>query len=164
MSEERKQYGSKTHFFWNGELHKKLRVNRPANLLYAWNFVTRQRVTIIYSEWKKRKGVALSNNEVCELIGRHKTNVFIYIRRGDIPEPFSVGERRNDILNKARYYWSEEDLMGLQEYLSSRVGKVAMPHNIPTKAELRAKLNNDEILYVRSKDGKYIPTWAGADH
>lgn len=81
--------------------------------------------------------------------------------------PQATGERINSVMNRtnARLYWSEQDLMNLQEYLAGFATKPGgyFDTSVPTQAELRAKINNDVVFYVMSKDGEFVPTWKEAD-
>lgn len=162
---ERKEYGSKYYFYWNGLLHRRLSVNRSADLLYAWDYKNKRRIAIVYSDWKRNKGIALTTNEVAEIMGRHRLWILNYVREGRIPTPQSTGPRSNNINNRNKLIWSEQDIMNLQELYASfsanRLGKAKTP--IPTKAEIRQKLNNSVVFYVKTKDGEYVPTWKETD-
>lgn len=165
--DDNKEYGSKTHFYWDGRLHRRLSVNKREGLLYAWDYANKKRVAILYSDWKRNKGLALSTNEVADLFNRNRRWILGYIKDGKIPCPQTTGERRNDLRNTGRLYWSEQDIMNLLELYESfnywRSSPYYWDRKLPTKAEIRAKLHNTTVLYVKTPDGEFIPTWKEQD-
>lgn len=85
------------------------------------------------------------------------------ITNGDIERPqitYSLDENRNEYA----FYWREEDIMALHDYLKTvhfgaprKDGRVT-PKELPTNSELRAMIRQGTVLYV--KDGeKFVPTW-----
>jgi hypothetical protein len=161
----KKRVGSLKYFYWEGELYERLHVNRPLNMVLARKVATGEDATILYSDWKRRRGKAFNTKEVSRIINRHPARLYRYINLGRIKAP----ERTNDNMNlggSGRYYWSEEDILALHDYLAhygnGRVRKdgLMMPaRNLPTRSEVKARMGRGAILYVQTDDGEFIPTW-----
>lgn len=157
-----KEYGDKRIFYYNNKLYRKLRQDKGHNLVWAWDYEQKKRVIFSYEDYEKYRRKAFSTPEACELLCRHKTKLFKYIKDGDVQPPKYIGdsERRNDILNRTRYYWSEDDLMKVVDFLIERMKTTGKNVYIPSKAEIKAKINDDpSIVFKKTKEGKYVPTW-----
>lgn len=162
--DEYKQYEKKPYFYWDGRLHRKLSVNRSEGLLYAWDYGSKRRVALVYSDWKRNKGLALYTNEVAEMFGRNRRWILEYVKDGKIPSPQSAGRRTDRITNTAPLLWSEKDIMNLHDlYSSFTKGWGTRYPKVPSKAEIRAKLHNTTVLYVRLPSGEFVPTWKEQD-
>ena len=55
-------------FYYDDKLHKVIRINYPANLVEAWCFSERRRVSLLYTDWKRNAGKAITTGEMCELL------------------------------------------------------------------------------------------------
>lgn len=152
-----------TYFFLNGDLHRKLHINRGRDLLTAWNYPEGKRVTTSYTATIRRKQTAFTSTEVCKMVNRGRLTIELAMRHGMIERPqFTYGLDENR--NFYQYMWREEDIMALHEYLASvhfgrprKDGQVT-PAPMPTPRELRAMINDEELLYVKQGD-TYVPTW-----
>ncbi len=152
------------YFYLNSDLHRVLRVTRPADLVEAWNFREGKRVTYVWSDVRKRMERAFTLQEVCKLIGRHRVQIENYILDGKIRAPqriYSLDENRTP----GKYYFSESDVLGVHDFLLTvhigrprRDGKVT-PGKMPTKAELRALMKHDVMTYIKTDDNEFRPVW-----
>lgn len=174
MAEKARSKGGKstrrsrlTYFYLNGQLHKKLFINRGKDLLTAWNYPEGKKVLYTYSDVLKRHQHAWTTREVCQLIGRSRQTIDGAMREGMIERPqntYGLDENRNF----RQYMWSEEDIMALHAYLSTvhrgrpRKDGQVRPQHLPTPRELRAMLHDEEVLYVKHGD-TFIPTWRAKD-
>lgn len=152
------------YFFYRGDLHKKVRINRPKDIITAWNYPKGKLEVYQYSDVRKNGSKAFSTREVCQLVNRGRTSVEMAIVNGMVPQPqmtYSIDENRNPYA----YYWSEDDIMGLHDYFSSvhfgrpRKDGGTTPKEMPTAAELRAMMRQGTVLYVQNDEGEFIPTW-----
>ena len=89
------------YFFVNGELHKKLHINRGKDLLTAWNYAKGQRVRMNYTDTLRLHETAFSMVQVAEMLNRKRLTLERAIINGDIPMPqFSyslTGEKKKRI-------------------------------------------------------------------
>lgn len=151
------------YFFLNGELHRKLFVDRGRDTIQAWNYPQGKTMTYVYTDVLRRKERAFTTTEVCKLVNRSKVTVENALINDAIEKPqFTYG--LNEQRKLFQYMWRKEDVMALHEYLASlhrgrprKDGKTAN-NNLPTPRELRAMMNEEEPLYVRQGD-EFIPTW-----
>jgi hypothetical protein len=101
--------------------------------------------------------------QVAQLLNRKSITLETAILAGNIEEPqfsYTIDERRR----KIQFFWSEEDVIAAHEYFSSvhygrpRKDGMVNPFPIPTLRELRAMMDDEEILYVHNGEG-FVPTW-----
>jgi hypothetical protein len=84
--------------------------------------------------------------------------------RGDIEPPQHVYSLSNPD-RVMKYLWSEEDIMRVHDYFSNvhygrpRKDGMITSYKMPTKREVRAMIHQETILYVKNKDGEFVPTW-----
>lgn len=157
---------NRAFFFWNGKIHKVLRVNRPQNLVDAWNYIDHEVVTILYTDYRLSAGKALKHSEVAKLIRLRPNTLDGYIRNKKIPEvqrSYSLDGDRDDPHGWTRW-WSEADVLGLHDYLMTvhrgaprKDGKVTPMQHLPTRAEVVAAFNKSERVFIRTEDGAEIP-------
>jgi hypothetical protein len=168
QSEPVKKYKRLLYFYLNGDLHRNLEIRRWLDEIEAWNYPQRKRVVLPYSQVRRYKEPAFTTNEVGKLLNRSRVQISKAISRGDIPKPqqtyaLKVGGRDYG------YKWSEKDIMAAHSYFLNvhlgrprKDGKVK-PHPIPSARELRAKIRQEEIFYIRDKDGNFMPVWDAPD-
>lgn len=151
------------YFFLNGDLHKKLHINRGKDLITAWNYPGGKKVSYSYTDALRRHDKAFTTTEVCRMVNRSKLTLENAMKSGMIEYPqFTYGLDENR--RKFQYMWAEEDIMDLLEYLSTvhrgrpRKDGIATPQKLPTPRELRAMIHGEAILYVKHGDA-FIPTW-----
>lgn len=161
---KRKKLEPLNFFFYKGELHKRLRINRSADIVIAWSYPQGHAVKHIYSDVRKNGQKAFTTGQVCKMINRKHRTLKNIIDDGMIPAPamsYGIDENRNPY----GYYWREEDVMNLHEYLLTvhhgrpRKDGYVFPMMMPSRAELRAIIRQGTVLYVRTDDGEFIPTW-----
>jgi len=156
------------YFYLDGELHKVLKIIRAENLAICWNYPQHKRVGYVWSDARKRLGKAFTMMQVSEMIGRHRVNIERDILAGNIRKP----QRAYAISGSRRpppYIFSEENVMELHDYLLSvhigrpRADGKITPRNMPSKAELRAMMRHDVVMYVKSDNGTFTPVWKEQD-
>jgi len=150
-------------FFLNDMLHRKIKVNRPAGIVYAYNYDTDEMCTYTYSDFKKYAGRAYRIYEVCKIFNRHHTMIrdLIYHKKCNI-NPKRVF-RKNGV---GVYYLSEKDLYTMREYYATlhrgrpRLDGLVTPgSDVPTLEEFEYRIGKRQMTYVKTKDGRYVPTW-----
>jgi hypothetical protein len=152
------------YLYLNGDLHRVLHINRPADIITMWSYSQHKRVGYTYSDVKARMEKAFTTTEVCKMLNRTKVTVENAILNGDIEAPqYTYG--LTETKKKYQYLWHEKDIMALHEVLSNRhVGKprkdgLINPRSLPTAREVKAMIRHDAILYVKTDDGRFVPTW-----
>lgn len=141
------------YFFVDGVPHKKLQINRGADIIVAWNYIERKRVAYVWSVTKRTMGRAFIGPEVQKMLGRHRNSLFNYMRNGDIKPPFKTYSLDGSN-NPGMYLWSEKDILDLHAMLvEKRWGQ------LPSRAELLAMMRNDVVLYTKTRDGNFTPVW-----
>lgn len=156
------------YFFLNGNLHKRLHINRGADQIMTWCYPLHKRVTYTYSDVKKRKETAFTTTEVSKMLNRGRGTLECAIMNGDVEEPqYTYG--LTDVKKKYQYMWSEKDILATHAYLSTvhrgrpRNDGLITPQRLPTVRELRAIMRQREILYVKGVDGEFRPVWEAED-
>lgn len=166
MTRKRKKNKQKPmrYFFYNGDLCKKQHISRANDIITAWNYPKGRLEKYVYSDVRRNGEQAFSTSQVLELLNRKdKEFVTIAIREGMIEEPtktYGIDENRNSYA----YYWSEKEILDFHEYLKTvHIGRPRKDGgintgNLPTTAELRAKLRSGTVFYVKVGD-EFVPTW-----
>lgn len=154
-------------FYWNGQLHKVLRISYPQNLVDAWCFSDRKSVALLYNDWKRNAQLALRTKQVCTLLNCSRDAVERALESDEIRPP----ERAYALDGQFNYrdrYWSEKDVLELHDALMQRHigrprkdGKITPNQKLPTKAEISAMFRNQETLYAKTMDGTFVPMFDG---
>lgn len=151
------------HFYLKGKLHKNLHVNKGTDIVTCWIYDPGRVVKYSYTDVLKQHKPAYTMKQVGQFLNRKRLSLENAILNGHIEAPqhsYTIDEQRK----KIQYQWSEEDIFAAHEYFSSvhygrpRKDGLATPFPIPTLRELRAMLDNEEILYVQDGD-TFVPTW-----
>ena len=163
------------YFFWDGRLHKVLRINRPANLVDAWCFIERRSINLLFTDYRNRAKIAVQTGTAAQIMRVDIRTMKMYIINELIHHPevsyaldgkFGVAEGTAWNESKVKWWWGEHNLMELHDYLMTT--RRGFPRNdggptplqkTPTKAEIRAAFNNSTILYVKANSGEYVPVF-----
>lgn len=163
-SKRRKSTKTLRYFFLNNDLHKTLIVNRPEDLLIAWNYPKGERVAYVLTDSRSRMQRAYSFKDVAKIFDRYPDSIKRYVREGAIRTP----QRTYTIDNPeklGRYFFSEDDIRDIHDYMITvslgrpRRDGIKNPTRAPSKKELEAIIRNDTILYVKGDDGNFLPVW-----
>lgn len=154
-------------FYLDSCLHKLIRAHRGADIVVAWRFKDERRVSYPLSQIRKHATQAYSMRQVAKLINRHPERVRHYMNDGHIRKPEKGGIQKTP---QSRYYFSEDDVYELHTYLMSthwgrprKDGLTFPAPNLPSRAELRAKMRQEMITYIKTEDGEFIPTFREQD-
>lgn len=166
---KKKGFGSLTYFYYEGELYRKIRIDRPANIVWATRVRDGVEVTLSHTDWKRKRGKAFDTQEVSKIINRAPGRLYFYINMGRIKAPQRTSPVKK-FDGSARYLWSEEDILNLHDYLvsvgSTRVtksGYTVPARNLPNRAEVKAQIGRGTVLYVKTDSGEFVPTWKEPD-
>lgn len=160
---EKKKSKPLNFFFFKGDLHRRVHINRGADVITAWNYPKAKLEKYVYSHVRREGQKAFSTTEVGELVNRKKRTIKYAMARGDIPMPqqtYTLDEERRPLT----YYWREEDIMELHSFLSTvhkgrprKDGRVT-PSNLPSASEVRAMIRQGTVFYTKVGD-EFVPTW-----
>lgn len=149
-------------------LHKSLHINRGADTITTWCYPLTKRVAYTYSDVKKRREYAYSTKEVGKMLNREREVLERAIIEGNINRPqhtYGLDEHKR----KFQYLWHESNIMEAHAYLSTvhygrpRKDGMATPKRLPTARELRAMIRQEELLYVKTSSGDFVPVWKAQD-
>lgn len=157
-------------FFLNGKLHRRLRIVRPEDKIETWCYPDQRRVVYTYSDVKKNYKPAFTTREVGEMVNRAPRVVERMAREQVFDPAPPMMYTLSSAMNPYGYRWSEEHIMGLHSYLLTvhrgrprKDGRTTPSSNLPTARELRAMVRQEQVLYVRTEDGEFVPTWRAPD-
>lgn len=160
----RNKAGRLNYFFLEGKLHKSLKISRPLDRIETWCYPSHKRIIYTYSDVLRRHKPAFTTTEVSKMIGRHKDRIEVAIDTGGIEQPqYTYG--LTEKMCKHQYMWQDTDIMDLHDYFLQvhrgrpRADGKVTPGDMPSKAELRAMINGDEVLYRVNEDGQFVPVW-----
>lgn len=144
------------YFFLNGKVHKVLKAHRSKDELIAWCYEDKKRV--LYSYYLVERGMesAYTITQAAKLLNRHRVTIQNYILDGHVKSPqkiYPIGDPDNQ--NWSKYMLSESDILDMHEYILD----AGYSSDMPSRAELKAILKNNLILYTKTDDGKFVPVW-----
>lgn len=142
------------YFFLNNKLHKVIRSSRARDEMVAWCYPDKKRVLYSYADAQKNMENAYTIKQVGALVGRHKVTIEEYILQGKIQEPQRVYPISKPDSTWYKFMFSESDILKLHEYIL----EAGYTKDLPSKAELRALLKNNMILYTKTDSG-FVPVW-----
>ena len=157
------------YFYLNGQLHKKLQINRAKDTIVTWCYPLGKRVAYTYSDVRRKKEPAFTTKEVAAMMNRKPLTIDRAIERGDIEPPQFVYPFHNPEWIVG-YRWSPEDVMKVHEYFSNvhfgrpRKDGMITSYRMPTAREVRAMIRQEAILYTQDENGEFIPTWKANDY
>ena len=142
------------YFFLNNKLHKVIRMSRARDELVAWCYADKKRMLYSYVDVQKNMENAYTITQVGAILGRHRVTIEEYILQGKITTPEKVYPISKPESTWSKFMFSESDILKLHEYIL----EAGYTKNIPSKAELRALLKNNMILYTKTDSG-FVPVW-----
>jgi hypothetical protein len=142
------------YFFLNNKLHKVIRSSRARDEVIAWCYPDKKRVLYSYADMHKNMENAYTIKQAGLILGRHKVTIEEYILQGKISIPQKVYPISKPESAWSKFMFSESDILKLHEYIL----EAGYTKNIPSRAELRALLKNNMILYTKTDSG-FVPVW-----
>lgn len=151
--------------FINDELHRTLHIDRTNNIVRTYNFVQDKQVAYLYTDYKKWRTPAYSISIVGKILKRHPDSVRTAINTGGVKKPYMRDQFVHGV-----YYFCETDIYNLRDYFANlhigrprKDGNITPRFDVPTKRELDAILGKTEMLYVKNKNGEFVPVWRAED-
>ena len=152
------------YFFYREDLYKKIHISRGLDVLTAWNYTKEQMEKLVYSDVRKYGEQAFTTRQVLTLLNRKDKGIVVEsIRDGMIKAP-QMTHGLDENRNRYGYYWSEKEIMDFHSYLTTvNIGRPRKDGrintgNLPSAAELRAKIRQGTVFYVKVGDN-FVPTW-----
>jgi hypothetical protein len=151
-------------FFLNSELIRVIHINRSSNIVKLLNLNNGKYQSMLYSDFKKHRKRAYSVISSAKILNRSRIGLQKYYLGGLIPKPIGAklnGERDFRVMS----YYSEDTLFEIREIMTTihhgrprKDGNIT-PSNVPTEQELRSRMGDAIMLYTKTSDGRFIPTW-----
>jgi hypothetical protein len=129
-------------------------MSRARDELVAWCYADKKRMLYSYVDVQKNMENAYTITQVGAILGRHRVTIEEYILQGKITTPEKVYPISKPESTWSKFMFSESDILKLHEYIL----EAGYTKNIPSKAELRALLKNNMILYTKTDSG-FVPVW-----
>ena len=155
---------AKRIFFINNDLVKLIHSNKASNIVEFHNVTKGKTQTMLYSDFKKHRKRAYSVANAARLLNRSRLQFGKYIASGLIPAP--IGDSIDGVRGlQIKSYYSEDHIFEIREIMTGihhgrpRLDGKISPRNVPTEQDLRSKMGDAIMLYTRTSDGRYIPTW-----
>jgi hypothetical protein len=151
-------------FFINDDLIRVIHINRPSNIVKLLNLTQGKDQSMLYSDFKKHRKRAYSVVNSAKILNRSRIALQKYYLNGLIPKPIGAklnGEREFRVMS----YYSEDTLFEIREIMTTihhgrpRTDGNITPSNVPTEQELRSRMGDAIMLYTKTSDGRFIPTW-----
>jgi hypothetical protein len=152
------------YFFLGDELHQHIHIDRGADLITCWKFSEHKRKVYPWSETRRKMRPSYRTGAVVEMLNRSRVSIENAILRGDIRkpiQPYSLDSERRP----GRFCWSDKDVMEARDFFATQ--HVGFPRKdglitarpIPTRAELRAMMEQGTVTYLKTSTGEFVPTF-----
>jgi len=152
------------YFYLNNRLHKVLRRSRAEDLIVAWDYQEGKRVAYSLTDVNKNKQHAYPMSQVVKIIGKHEDTIKLQMYKGNLKYP-QQAYSLNGNKTPGKYFWSEDDIRNMHDFFKTvhrgrprKDGRVT-PGDMPSRAEIEATMRQENILYVKSEDGTFVPVW-----
>lgn len=154
-------------FFINDKLYRREKINRTDDTILCWSPEEREFVylsyTFVLNNWKRAYTIA----EAAEMLGRSKNTLWNYIYDGKIVGAHKVYNARPPGTKTAGWFMSPDHVEVAWRYFFDqnigrprKDGKHNPGKNLPTLAELRARMEGANVLYYKDEEtGEFRPTW-----
>lgn len=151
----------RSYWYLDGDLHCVVD-SLPSGQLQVFNYRTEEYKTLFAHVWEHKKEEAYGVTKLGELLNRSPWTIRRWASQGVIPRgdlAYSLAPSRRPIAR----FWDKDGVMECWHAASKQyagrprkdgTGKLT----VPSKQELRAKLNQDNVVYIK-KDGALIPVW-----
>ena len=155
---------TKTLWFLNGELVKKVHISRAAGMITLFNINTRQRMLVPLAEFKKKRRRSYLVSETAKLLNLHRKSLPRLVHRGILTAPTGAVEGGGARFGKKAYY-SEDNIRDMRDILAGihmgrpRNDGLITNNKTPTAAELAVSLGDSALLYQRDADGNFVPVF-----
>lgn len=163
-TKSRKKKSSKfKYFFINEQLHKAVFISRPHDLVFCWNYPEHKKMSYSWQYILHNHKRAWKTTEVAKMVNRDRRSISNYFMQKDIQKP-QVAYGLTEIQREHQYFWREEDVMALHDYLLTvAIGRPRKDGGftikpMPTRMELLAMMRQDTIVYVKTEEG-FVPAW-----
>lgn len=154
-------------FFIDEKLYRVIRTNAPANLIEAWDYEAIERVNLLYSDYRTKAKRAVTTKVAADIMNVSKRTLIRAYVGGHIREPvqsYPIGNQSPNTYETR--WWGVHNLLEAHEYFMTvhrgrpRHDGVIVPNqNLPTRAEIIAKMQNETVFYVKGEGDRFIPVY-----
>ena len=148
----------------DNQLYKVYGKDRANNMVTLVNQHSHQRVTMLWTDFVKRRENIYSVKRVAELLNRHHSWLRREIWYGVFKTPMYVSPDGLRMKGKQGFY-TENDVYEMRDIMAERrrknsKGNYSSPRSIiPTRQELTRRMGRGMLMYTRLSDGRFIPVW-----
>lgn len=159
----KKSRKSLRYFYLDGHLHRLLRVVKPRDLLYAWDYIDKKRKLYVWSDAQRRLQHAYTITQVAKMMNRHRQRVVEYMEDGSLRRPQQIYNLTTG--KPSKYFFSEDDVLEVHDHFVNlhrgrpRNDGLIIPQAMPSREELKALMRYDSMVYIQDDDGNFIPIW-----
>ncbi len=169
MSERKKNTNRRIRYFYlNSDLYRVIRVIRAEDSVEAWNYREGKSYLYVWSDVRKRMQNAFTITQVGKMLDRHRVQINNDILSGQIKVPQRAYSLDGNKI-PGKYLLSESDVLDLHDYLLTihigrprKDGQIT-PAKMPSKAELKALMRYDTMVYVKNASGEFTQVWKEVD-
>jgi len=151
-------------FFLNKDLVRVIHINKASNIVSFYNIIQGKSQTMLYSDFKKHRRRCYTVANTAKILNRSRVQFQRWVARGVFPESIgdSLGGKRGFQINA---YYSEDHLFEIREIMTTihmgkpRIDGKITSYKVLTEQDLRSRIGDAIMLYTRTSDGRFIPTW-----
>lgn len=148
-------------FFIDDQFVRRIKIDRKRNTVLVYNHTQQRTMTYVWSYVRKHYKPAYRMRDVKVLLNRQERSIAEEIYRGNV-----IAHPQIDVNGNNRVWWFDEeavlalhDIFSTRHYGRPRNDGTITPKQIITRAELMAKMHENITLYVKNKDGEFVPLY-----
>ena len=156
-----------SHFFIDRRLYRVLKRNIPANLVEAWSYEDHEKVTLLYTDYRKKSKRAMTTKQAAEILNVSKMTLKRMMSAGHIRLPvqsYPIGDQNPD-MHRPRW-WGLWNILEAHEYMLTvhqgrprKDGEVTANQKLPTRAEVIARVDGEIVTFSKDDASTYVPMY-----
>lgn len=152
-------------FLLEGKIYNCVSIDKHREIAIIWDYKEKSRHLINLQTYYRKGQKIWTIAEVAKMFNRSSKNLLNWLKY-DLDFPLKVLDygTTNRYGPVIRYYMTKEDILDIYEILirrgrgGKRENDFPPPYKLPTKEQLLAILNDNEIYYVK-EDDEFVPVF-----
>ncbi len=156
---------ARNYFYLDDKLYKKLRISNGHNRMVAFCYDDMAEVELPLDYALRKRRPTYSVTQAAVMLNRNRMVVNRAFFYESIPKPKkSFDYTKPAAEQRGTYRLSEKDVFRLRDYFAStrslKNGETTSSlRPVPSRPQLANMMKYEKITYVRTSDGKFVPTW-----
>lgn len=152
-------------WFLDGDLVRIVHFSRAQGMVTLWNCTKDIQLSMLMSEFKKKRKRAFTVKETAQLLNYHRKSIPRLVKLGFLPPPTGELPGGETAFHHLSYYseddiWEARNLMAQTHMGRARKDGLVTNNKTPTEQELKYAMGDGLIYYVKNEEGRFIPVFS----